>query len=255
MADEPTSTPAMENVPFDVGEPKPIYVARPRGSFWARLRLIDHLLKQRQSLFEDILHERDLSGYVVDMVIVSFLLTAAYGAVVGAGLMSGRMMLTNAVKMPWILLCTLALCVPTLYIFSAYLGSPLRFLQTLAITTTSIAVIAIVFLAFAPITWFFMFTANHVPFGVFVNLCVFSIAGLFGVSYMFSAVRYVYARRPDASKFLNLVRTWLVLYGVVGAQMAYMLAPYFHESTQFFNKRGGNVFVDIVQHLGRLFGG
>jgi hypothetical protein len=132
--------------------------------------------------------------------------------------------------------------------------SPLKFLQTVAIAATSIAVISIMFLAFAPITWFFMFTANHPPFGVFVNLCVFCIAGLFGVSYTFSAVRTIYARHPDAPKFFSLFKVWRALYGVVGAQMAYLLAPYFHVSNDFLNKRGGNVFVDIMHHLGRLFG-
>jgi hypothetical protein len=112
----------MPDVAFDVGETKPPYVARPRGSFWARLRLIDHLLKHRQSLFEDIQHERNLTDYIADMLLIAFLLTAVYGAVVGADLVSGRMMVTNAVKMPWILIGTLALCVPTLHIFSAYLA-------------------------------------------------------------------------------------------------------------------------------------
>jgi hypothetical protein len=97
---------------------------------------------------------------------------------------------------------------------------------------------------------------ENVPFdSVFVNLCVFSIAGLFGVAYMFSAVRYVYARHPDAHKFLNLLKAWLVLYGIVGAQMAFILRPFFYPAQTFFAQRGGNVFVHILWHLDRLLGG
>jgi hypothetical protein len=219
----------------DGGEP---YSPRPQGSFWARLRLIDFMMKRRDAMFDDLARERDLPNYIADMLIVTTLLMAVYGLLVGVNVGGRAAALMNPVKLPWLLILTLALCVPSLHIFSAYLGSKLTFAQNLALATTSVAIIAIVLTAFAPIVWFFMFASNHYEFGVFVNLLAFSIGGLLGVSYLFSAAQYLYTAYPRPHRFLSFLTMWIMLYGVVGAQMAYNLGPYFSQTDRFFNPRG-----------------
>lgn len=247
------STPMMQGwtEARDGGAP---YSPRPQGSFFARLRLIDFMMKRRDAMFEDLARERDLPNYIADMLIVTTLLMAGYGLSVGVNV-GGRQMLMNPVKLPWLLIITLALCVPSLHIFSAYLGSKLTFAQNLALATTSVAIIAIVLTAFAPIVWFFMFASNHYEFGVFVNLMAFSIAGLLGVSYLFSAAQYLYRSYSQPQRFLAFLTMWIMLYGIVGAQMAYNLGPYFTQADRFFNPRGGNVLMNIAQHLTKLLGG
>lgn len=232
----------------------PSHSPRPQGSFFAWLRLIDYMMQRRDALLADIASERDLPNYIADMLIVTTLLMALYGLLVGVNV-GGRQMLMNPVKLPWLLILTLALCVPSLHIFSAFLGSKLTFAQNLALATTSVAIIAIVLTAFAPIVWFFMFASNHYEFGVLVNLVAFCIAGLLGVSYLFSAARHLYQSYPQPQRFLGFLTMWIMLYGIVGAQMAYNLGPYFRKTDVFFNNRGGSVLMDMADHLAKLLGG
>jgi hypothetical protein len=230
---------------------------RRRFTFWERLGLIQYLLQRRGIVFEDLKRGRDLGPYALDMFIVTFLLTAVYGLVVGVcvGLGSWQV-LYNPIKMPFILVLTLALTVFTLYVFSSYFGARLSFLQTLALSMTATTVISIILAAFAPITFVFMFTApESYNFHVLVNVAVFSIAGFFGVSFLLAAMRHVHRDNPQLATFLNVVKGWIVLYGIVGAQMSWLLRPFFHATNVFLRPRGGNIFEAIFKHLMALLGG
>ena len=50
----------------------------------------------------------------------------------------------------------------------------------------------------------------------------------------------------------SLIRWWVVLYALVGAQMAWLLRPYFTATDVFIRARAGNVFVTVAQTLAEL---
>jgi hypothetical protein len=51
-------------------------------------------------------------------------------------------------------------------------------------------------------------------------------------------------------------RIWIIVFGLVGAQMSWVLRPFIGNSKHFvlFRPRGGNFFESVAQHLGHLLG-
>ena len=222
---------------------------RPPGLL-GQLSLVDWLLKHQAHVFDDILGERDVMRYLVDSMVVTILGGAFYGLVVGISI-GGWQILYDPVKMPWVLVFTLALCLPSLYIFSSYAGSRLSLGQTCAIAATATAVVATILIGFAPITWFFMFTApDEYQFGVLVNVLVFGVAGFFGLQFLFRAAHAVDPKRDGPNAIERVLLWWVALYAVVGAQMAWLLRPFFNQTDVFLRARSGNFFEAVLRLLG-----
>jgi hypothetical protein len=228
----------------------------PRGDGVAgRLALIEWLLKYRSHLFEDILAGRRLGRYIADAFLVTVVGTMFYGFVAGISV-GGWQILYDPVKLPWVLVFTLLLCLPTLYVFGAYLGSRLGFLQVCALAFSGNAVAATILIGFAPITWFFMFTApgSH-DFAVIVNVVVFAIAGFFSVQFLMRGARSLHQAPGERRAIERVMSWWIALYAVVGAQMAWLLRPYFTPTDVFIRPRAANFFVAVVRTLVDLLSG
>jgi len=236
--------------------PPPPEPPPPRGSgLLGRLALIEWLLKYREHLFQQILSGQQLGRYVLDACLVTLAGTVFYGLVVGISV-GGWQMLYDPIKMPWVLVFTLVLCLPSLYVFSCYLGSRLELAQLCALAFTGTGVVATILIGFAPITWFFMFTApgSH-HFAVLINVAVFVVAGSFGVQFMRRGARAVH-RTPEERRALErVVNWWMVLYALVGAQMAWLLRPYFTATDVFIRPRAGNFFVAVLVTLREFLSG
>jgi hypothetical protein len=231
----------------------------PRGrGFLGRLGMAEWLLKYRNYLLHQIQSGRELEVIVIDLLLVAALPTAAYGLVTGLATNSLARILTNPFKLPVLLVLTTVLCLPTLYIFSSYLGSRRSFAQMTALAFSGIAIVGVVLAAFAPITWFLTFTApGAYALHVLVNVAVLSLAGCMGVGFLFHGIRKLQADAPNLGKQTSFMSLWVALYGLVGAQMGWMLRPFFSPSDILFrgpSPDGENVFGAIwavVLHLFR----
>jgi hypothetical protein len=54
-----------------------------------------------------------------------------------------------------------------------------------------------------------------------------------------------------------IFQVWVVIFGLVGAQMAWLLRPFIGNPAmpvEFFRPRDGNFFHSVVQHISRLMG-
>jgi hypothetical protein len=134
--------------------------------------------------------------------------------------------------------------------------SRLDFLQVCALACTSSAVVSTILVGFAPITWFFMFTApgSH-HFAVLVNVAVFAVAGMFSVQFLLRGMRAVHPETEERKGMERVVRWWVLLYALVGAQMAWLLRPFFTPTEVFIRPRAGNFFVAVLETLAEfLFG-
>ena len=64
---------------------------------------------------------------------------------------------------------------------------------------------------------------------------------------------------PDAraADVRTVFRLWIVVFGLVGAQMSWILRPFIGGGREFalFRPRGSNFFQAVLNHLGSLFGG
>ena len=70
---------------------------------------------------------------------------------------------------------------PTLFIFSSFLGSKRSILQTFVLLATGMAIIGVALVGFAPITLFFIVTTQSYQFFKLLNVAFFVVSGLLGV--------------------------------------------------------------------------
>ena len=120
--------------------------------------IIERILRDRAGIWDQIINERDLPKLILRMLLCSGISLAAYGAVLGAS--NGWLQaLVSTIKLPLLFLATLAICLPTLYLFNLVFGARLSVLQACALIMVAITVTAVLTFAFAPISLFFLITA------------------------------------------------------------------------------------------------
>ncbi|MEV4757259.1 hypothetical protein AB0J86_19385 [Micromonospora sp. NPDC049559] len=147
------------------------------------LLVIERILRDRQSIWRQIVEERDLNALTVRMLASSAIALACYGAVLGA-FNSFLMAVTSAVKLPLLFLITLAICLPTLYLFNLVFGARLSVRQALALVMVAITVTAMLAVAFAPISLFFLITAPDYAFFKLLNVAILTLSALVGLRFL-----------------------------------------------------------------------
>jgi hypothetical protein len=149
------------------------------------LLVIERILRDRDSIWRQIGEERDLGRLIRDMLVSSALALACYGAVLGS--FSDTALLQapiSAIKLPLLFLVTLAICLPTLYLFNLVFGARLQVKQALALVMVAITVMSMLAFAFAPISLFFLITANEYSFYKLLNVAILSLAAIVGLRFL-----------------------------------------------------------------------
>jgi len=184
-----------------------------------------------------------------------------YGACMGLFALSGSgaigffQVCASSVKLPALFLLTLLVAFPALYVFSALSGSPLRFIAVLRLLLASIVVMTAVSASFAPILAFFTLSTSSYPFVVLLNVVLLGTAGIIGLRFLRRLLLLLLAVEARAS--LGIFRIWLVIFGLVGAQMGWLLRPFIGRpglAFSAFRPRGGSFFQAVFEHFIRLFG-
>jgi hypothetical protein len=152
------------------------------------LLIIERILRDRDSIWRQINEERDLKGLTVQMVISSAISLAAYGLVLGAS-HSFPQALSSMVKLPLLFLATLAICLPTLYLFNLVFGARLSMAQAVSLIMVSITVISVLTLAFAPISLFFLITAQSYSFFKLLNVSILVLTAIVGLRFLTVGMR------------------------------------------------------------------
>jgi len=150
--------------------------------------IIERILRDRAGIWAQIISERDLPKLLLRMLLTSAISLAAYGAVLGAS--NGWLQaLVSTVKLPLLFLATLAICLPTLYLFNLVFGARLSVLQACALIMVAITVTAVLTLAFAPISLFFLVTARSYAFFKLLNVAILALTALIGLRFLTSGMR------------------------------------------------------------------
>lgn len=154
--------------------------------------MIERILRDRQSIWQQIVDERELGQLTTHMLASSAIALALYGAVLGA-FHSVLMALTSAVKLPLLFLVTLAICLPTLYLFNLVFGARLSVRQALAMVMVAITVTAMLAVAFAPISLFFLITAPDYGFFKLLNVAILTLSAVVGLRFLTSGMQVLNA--------------------------------------------------------------
>lgn len=189
-------------------------------------------------------------------------------------------------KVPLLFLLTLVVTLPSLYVFSALAGCRLRAADTTRLLVIAIAVDLAVLAGFGPVTAFFVLCTESYSFVKLLNVVMFGIAGIISLVFLRRALANVFAesaaapapvdddpgqaaeadpaaleirrakpRRPNDERAQTIFRVWLVVYGVVGAQMGWVLRPFLGSPElpfAWFRERESNFFENVMLTIGEL---
>ncbi|WP_238016749.1 hypothetical protein KZZ52_57620 [Dactylosporangium sp. AC04546] len=158
------------------------------GDTGSGLLIIERILRDRDSIWRQIGEERDLGKLTRQMLYSSVVALACYGAVLGASnsvLQAG----VSALKLPLLFLTTLAICLPTLYLFNLVFGARLQVRQALALVMVTITVTSVLTLAFAPISLFFLITAYSYSFFKILNVAILTLSAFVGLRFLTGGMR------------------------------------------------------------------
>jgi hypothetical protein len=151
------------------------------------LLVIERILRDRDSIWRQVIEERGLQRLTLQMLASSAISLACYGAVLGASHSFGQA-LSSAIKLPLLFLATLAICLPTLYLFNLLFGARLQMMQAVALIMVSITVTAVLTLAFAPISLFFLISAHSYSFFKLLNVAILVLAAVVGLRFLTSGM-------------------------------------------------------------------
>lgn len=152
------------------------------------LLVIERILRDRQGIWQQVVEDRGLGRLTAQMLISSGVALACYGAVLGS-FHSVQMALTSAVKLPLLFLVTLAICLPTLYLFNLVFGARLSIRQSLALVMVALTVTAMLAVAFAPISLFFLITAPDYGFFKLLNVAILALSAIVGLRFLTGGMR------------------------------------------------------------------
>jgi len=152
------------------------------------LLVIERILRDRQGIWQQVVEDRSLTRLTSQMLLSSVVALACYGAVLGS-FHSVLMALTSAVKLPLLFLVTLAICLPTLYLFNLVFGARLSVRQSLALVMVALTVTAMLAVAFAPIALFFLITAPDYGFFKLLNVAILALSALVGLRFLTGGMR------------------------------------------------------------------
>lgn len=96
-------------------------------------------------------------------------------------------------------------------------------------------------------------------FYLLLNVVIFAMTGMFGVSFLYQAMRPVAQSETDTNVQLRstVLRFWLGLYGFVGSQLGWTLRPFFGSPGAFelFRPREGNFWTGVLDAIANLMQG
>jgi hypothetical protein len=167
---------------------------------------------------------------------------ALYGAAAGA-FQGGSQILIAALKAPLIILFTLLLCLPSLYVFSAVAGAAWTRRGFVVVLSGFAATLALILLALLPINWLFSTSSRHLGGAAFFQLVLWLLA--LGLAWRFLG------QGLRASGARGGLVVWLLLFCIVSLQAATMLRPVMQR------KPGAPIFVSgkksFLEQIGDVF--
>ncbi len=211
---------------------------------------------------------------------------------------SCQQLLASTVKLPALFLLTLVVTFPSLYVFNALVGCRLSFTATLRLLVGAVVVNVAVAASLGPILGFFTLSTTSYSFMILLNVVLLAVAGMVSLAFLLHTLRRLAfpppispppstpaevsndnpansAKPPEREpgpldQILDdvpdqalgqarmIFRIWVIIYGLVGAQMGWLLRPFIGSPNlefTWFRHREGNFFQSVFYHLQRLLGG
>ena len=216
------------------------------------------LLRDRGALFDAIDRGDDLAGISWRGLLTAVAGSAVFGLAVGVYAGTVGQALASLLKMPSLLVCTTLLTFPSFFVLQSWRAPrPLDWRRAMALLATMLGATGLVWGALAPPVLFLVASIRNYDLAQFLSLLVGAFGGLVGLAVLVAGYRRLCDPLGNIfrSKFLVL---YFVIFGAVGAQLAWMLRPYVGSPSlpfQLFRSPGptdpGSIFEFL---LSKLFG-
>jgi hypothetical protein len=220
---------------------------------------LDKILRGEATATPTLLRE-DFKIPILSFCLLIDILGLLYGLCMGVFALTGGnhaklQLVACMIKVPSLFLLTLFVTLPSLYVFNALMGSRLTFLPMMRLLISAVAVMLAVLSSIGPIVGFFSFTTTSYPFMIVLNIIVFAIAGFLGLGFLLQTLHRLSISQairaqnenpaqtpplpassagpldPTSDHVLSghvriVFRIWVIVFGLVGAQMAWVLRPF-----------------------------
>ncbi len=205
-------------------------------------------------------------------------------------------MFASIAKVPLLFALTIVVTFPSLYVFNALVGSGLKIASVFRLLVASLAVNLSVLASLGPVVAFFTFSSSNYSFIVLLHVVIFTVAGLLGLLFLVQTLRnsnpqsnmqetsnrspiddhlvaevspqsLAKLESPSSSGTSSTPSTnrrnvdwvfscWMVAFGLVGAQMGWILRPFVGSPNlefELFRTRQSNFFQAVWNALFNLY--
>jgi hypothetical protein len=188
------------------------------------------------------------------LTLAVFVYGIVYGGVMGTygGIAGQRIwqIVYSAVKVPFLLLATFLLSLPSFFVMNTILGLRSDFPRVIRALMSTQAGLTVILAALAPFTAFWYVSGSAYQPAILFNGFMFGVAS-FSAQWM---LRRSYGPLVRANpRHRTMLRIWLVIYVFVGIQMGWVLRPFIGDPaapTQFFREGAWtNAYEAVIQMI------
>ena len=212
---------------------------------------------QHSDEYFEILNNSNFSKkYVVKQLLTILLFSLAYGIIMGSynGILQS---FVTGIKMPCLLLLSLLICFPALYVIQHLIGSTMTIIQMTNIILSGFVVFVTIAVSFAPIVIFFMITSNNYSFLKLLHVAIFIFSGIFAVRTIINGLSFSCEKKNIYPKLgIKIFKSWVIILAFVSSQLAWNLRPFVGSKDlpfELFRVREGNFYIAVIQSVGDLF--
>ncbi len=212
---------------------------------------------QQSDTFFEMLDNSSLSRkFVLQQLLVIVLFTMVYGIVMGSynGLLQS---LVTGVKIPCLILLSLIICFPALYVIQYMIGSTMSVYQMANVILSGFVVFSTITISFAPIVIFFMITSDNYAFLKLLHVGIFTFSGIFAIRTIIRGLTFSCEKKNIYPKLgMNIFKVWIVIFAFVSSQLAWNLRPFVGSRDmpfELFRHREGNFYIAVIHSIGQVF--
>jgi hypothetical protein len=210
------------------------------------------LFQQSDDFFETLGEPALAKTYFFQQLFFIFVFSLLYGVVMGSYNGFLQAMVTG-IKIPGLILLSLLICAPALFVIQYMIGSRMTFYQMGNTILAGFLVFTTITLSFAPIVIFFMITSENYAFLKLLHVAIFAFAGIFAITTIIKGLTFSCEKKNVYPKQgMNVFKIWMVIFAFVASQLAWNLRPFLGNRDlpfELFRAHEGNFYVAVIQSI------
>lgn len=214
------------------------------------------VFQNNDEFFEMLDHDDVIRKVVWKQLLVIALFSLIYGMIMGSynGFLQS---LVTGIKIPALILLSLIICFPALFVIQYMIGSTMTVYQMAIVILSGFIVFSTINLSFAPIIIFFMITSDNYSFLKLLHVAIFTFSGVFAIRTIIRGLAFSCEKKNIYPRLgMNIFKVWIVIFAFVSSQLAWNLRPFIGSRDlpfELFRHRESNFYVAVIQSIGQMF--